>query len=302
MISVLLHHVRFWVVVSMSSSPSQSREHQSSAAERVDGSRASVTGSESVRTCEGVAVPLMPDLPPNTLPMGKELLERSAEELAVLSQRENIAAYAELVKRFEDRLFNFLLRRIGNRAAAEDLTQDAFIRAWERIKSYDPTWRFSTWLFTIAARLAVSEQRRTKYYGVIENERLADTSQQDPAAGPLSHRDDPCGGAQLWRLAAEHLCDDHHTALWLRYAEDMSIGEIAQVMGRSQVGVRVTLFRARQLLAAAAGGKQLLIDPQALSSVPSAAESNAGRAGRSRKQAVKADEGADLNCPQGGDS
>lgn len=181
------------------------------------------------------------------LPLGAALGDRTAEELAVLAQRENIAAYAELVRRFEERLFNFLLRRIGNRAAAEDLTQDAFIRAWERIEYYDPTWRFSTWLFTIAARLVVSEQRKFKPSIVLNHDAI-------PAADSVQHdlNDAPCEGQHLWALAAQHLSDDHHTALWLRYAEDMSITEIAKVLGRTQVGVRVTLFRARQLLSAAA--------------------------------------------------
>ena len=56
------------------------------------------------------------------------------------------------------------------------------------------------------------------------------------------------------------LRDDQHTALWLRYAEDMTIGEIARVMGRTQVGVRVALFRARQRLAEAARTAGLVAD------------------------------------------
>lgn len=67
------------------------------------------------------------------------LSERTSEELAVLAQRDNVGAYNELVIRFEKRLFNFLLRRVSRRIDAEDLTQEAFVRAWERITSYDPT-------------------------------------------------------------------------------------------------------------------------------------------------------------------
>jgi RNA polymerase sigma-70 factor (ECF subfamily) len=176
------------------------------------------------------------------------LCDRSDEELAVLAQRDHVAAFAELVTRFETRLFNFLLRRTGSSSVAEDIAQDAFVRAWERIGNYDPTWRFSTWIFTIASRMAVTAHRRRRPTGPFEvAERVG---RRDPDMGHAEHvaRE----GSRLWCLAEQVLGDDQHTALWLRYAEDMTIGEIAQVTGRTQVGVRVTLFRARQRLAQAA--------------------------------------------------
>ena len=64
--------------------------------------------------------------------------------------------FAELVGRFETRIFNFLRRRTTVATDAEDLTQDTFMRAWERIGQYEPGRRFSTWLFTVAARLAIT--------------------------------------------------------------------------------------------------------------------------------------------------
>lgn len=176
------------------------------------------------------------------------LAAKTAEELAVLAQRDNVAAFGELVVRFEGRLFNFLLRRVNSRVEAEDLTQEAFVRAWERITSYDPTWRFSTWLFTIASRLAVSEHRRRRPTLVLDS---ADSvGRCDADLGDAEHAEQ--GGSKLWAMARLVLREDQHTALWLRYAEDMTIGEIAKVMGKTQVGVRVALFRARQTLAEAA--------------------------------------------------
>lgn len=187
-------------------------------------------------------------VPLEVQPPAPSLTDRSDEELAVMAQRDHVAAFAELVTRFESRLFNFLLRRTGSAAAAEDVAQDAFVRAWERIGSYDPTWRFSTWIFTIASRMAVTAHRRRRPTGPVE---VADrVGRLDPDVGRAEHvaRE----GARLWSLAQQVLGDEQHTALWLRYAEDMSIGEIAQVIGRTQVGVRVALFRARQRLAQAA--------------------------------------------------
>lgn len=175
------------------------------------------------------------------------LSQQSPEELAVRAQAgggPSLACFGELVTRYEVRLFNFLLRRTRSRADAEELTQEAFLRAWERIQSYDPAWKFSTWLYTIASRLAVSKHRK------LGRERTWDTFERcgEPGRDALETVEDRRLGARLWNLAEQSLSPDQQTALWLRYAEDMAIGEIATVMGKSHVGVRVCLFRARQTL------------------------------------------------------
>lgn len=170
---------------------------------------------------------------------------RTPEELALRAAGGSLEAFGELVKRFEVRLFNFLLRRTASRADAEDLTQEAFIRAWERIHRYEPTWRFSTWLFTIAARLAVSHHRRRR-----PTLRWVGDEDESAPPEPAHERDEEIAtGARLWALAGRVLTPEQHTALWLRYAEDMNIEEIAAVLRKSAVGVRVMLFRARQILA-----------------------------------------------------
>jgi RNA polymerase sigma-70 factor (ECF subfamily) len=137
---------------------------------------------------------------------------------------------------------------MGSRADAEDLTQEAFVRAWERMSDYDHQWKFSTWLFTIASRLAVSHYRRRRPEVSSGELDRSDVSMPQAADGDIEA--DRKLGARLWALAATTLVEDQHEALWLRYAEDLSIPDIAQVMGKSHVGVRVCLFRARQALAA----------------------------------------------------
>jgi RNA polymerase sigma-70 factor (ECF subfamily) len=160
------------------------------------------------------------------------------EELAARSKRGSMEAFARLVAIFEARLFNFILRKVGNRVEAEDLTQETFLRAWKRIGSYRSRWRFSTWLYTIAARLAISHARRGKGPG-----RLSEDDRESP--GPAQGED----RRWVWKLVDEVLTEEQRTAVWLRYVEDMGIGEIATVMGKSEVSVRVMLFRARAALA-----------------------------------------------------
>ncbi len=105
-------------------------------------------------------------------------------------------AFEQLVPLYEERLFNFMLKRCRTRDEAEDLTQEAFVRAWERISSYDPAWRFSTWLFTIAMRQAVSRHRKTK-----RESRGEPPEQVAPRVADTSDERDL--GVRLWALAQE---------------------------------------------------------------------------------------------------
>jgi RNA polymerase sigma-70 factor (ECF subfamily) len=180
--------------------------------------------------------------------------EQTPEELALRAQAGSLAAFSELVGRFEGRLFNFLLRRVGSAADAEDLTQDTFLRAWQRIGTYRPTWRFSTWLFTIATRLAVSSARR------VSSRRESIRDDHGARATPLALPDDGVARSRIWSMVSELLGPEQQTALWLRYVEDMAVKDIATVLGRTQVSVRVMLFRARAVLAPALEQERAALD------------------------------------------
>lgn len=168
------------------------------------------------------------------------------EQLASRAQAGSMPSLVELVSRFEGRVYNFVLRRVNNAADAEDLTQETFLRAWRSIARYRTSHRFSTWLFTIASRLAVDHLRskRTAKHKMNELARQC-CEQHDDATRSAGSGD---AGAALWQLAATVLSDEQHAALWLRYAEDLSIKEVARVLRRTQISVRVMLFRARDVL------------------------------------------------------
>ncbi len=176
------------------------------------------------------------------------------EALVSRAQSGSLDAFTEVVARFEGRLFNFIARRLGGGrrpivADAEDLTQEAFLRAWRNLGDFRPTHKFSTWLFTIAGRLVVDHLR---HQGVRKaaaesiahdaNRRMHDQQRERSPLVDVESRN-------LWTIARETLTDEQHAALWLRYAEDLSPGEVARVLGRSEVSVRVMLFRARKALA-----------------------------------------------------
>ena len=168
----------------------------------------------------------------------------SAEALAREAQAGSVQAFEQLVARFEAPLYRFLWMRTHDAAAAEDLTQDAFLRAWQNLARYDSRWRFSTWLYTVAERLCVSAKRSRgkeprQTGGELELGRVP--SGVDPAHS-AAERDE---GQALWETATRVLRPEERTALWLRYAEDLSMEEIGAVLERPAVTVRVLLFRAR---------------------------------------------------------
>jgi len=172
--------------------------------------------------------------------IGTILRDLDSQELAWRAKRGSQAAFTELVRRYAPKLQTFLRHRIRCHHEVEDLVQDTFIKAYRNLGRYDDSWRFSTWLFTIGGRLAASRRRKRE-------PQPADPDSCSPAC------DDEVIDRQeqeqsLWATVAE-LPDSQRDALRLRYARDMSIKEIATAMGKSQVCVKVLLYRARVALA-----------------------------------------------------
>jgi RNA polymerase sigma-70 factor (ECF subfamily) len=174
----------------------------------------------------------------------------STPEVVERAQAGSMECFIELVDRFERRLFNFLLRRVGSTHDAEELTQETFVKAWQHLDRYQPRWQFSTWLFTIGGRAAISHLRRTQ-------RRSEAPLAADPPASSAAGAGDPAGRVvereecrRLWDLADEVLSETQRSALWLRYAEELPVSEIARILAKTPVGIRVILFRARQALAA----------------------------------------------------
>jgi RNA polymerase sigma-70 factor (ECF subfamily) len=165
-------------------------------------------------------------------------------------------SFAELSRRFRPRLLHLLERRLGGRPVdAEDVAQEALARAFGRLDQFDARYRFSTWLFTIAIRLASdharSSRRRLQRVAVDSD---ACTRAESCQAMPAERSDEV---DNLWQVAKSALNDAQFTALWLHYGEDLSPAEVAQVMNRSRVGVRVLLHRARIRLAEAMAAREV---------------------------------------------
>lgn len=172
-----------------------------------------------------------------------------ANELVRRAQDGCADSFAELTRRFRPRLLNLLCNQIGAaHSDAEDMAQESLARAFQHLDRFDHRYRFSTWLYTIAIRLARdharSERRRPQHVALDEAQCRSRESELTERAERLEIVDN------LWQTARRVLSDLQYTALWLRYAEDLSPVEIAQVMRKSRIGVRVLLHRGRSRLIA----------------------------------------------------
>jgi RNA polymerase sigma-70 factor (ECF subfamily) len=154
-----------------------------------------------------------------------------------------LAAFEELVYRYEGRIFRFLANSCGSEADAREITQDTFLRAYQAIDKFDSNLAFRPWLFTIARRKCIDHYRSAPPPSV---ELPPDTPDANDPSELLARREDR---QNLWRLARQCLPEAQFQALWLRYAEDMSVAETARVLHKTQTHVKVLLFRARQTLA-----------------------------------------------------
>jgi len=148
----------------------------------------------------------------------------------------SVDAFEEIVMHYQPRLTRYLRVRGFSRHDADDIVQQAMISAWQHLHSYNPRWRFSTWLYTIAQRS-------------IRN--TADSVSNDGDQGEIADDRDPFDALltdNLWSLARAELAPEPFTALWLHHGEGFEGREIARIMKRSHAWVRVTLHRARNRL------------------------------------------------------
>jgi RNA polymerase sigma-70 factor (ECF subfamily) len=166
------------------------------------------------------------------------------------------SAYAGLVERYQGEVFHLALRYTRVREDAEDLAQEAFLRAFRALASYDPGRPFGAWLYAITARLCIDHHRRRKVRPVSLTRPEEGTAAEereweiaDPSEGPealLVHRDE---AARLSALI-DRLSPDYRLAILLRHAEDLSYEEIAEATGVPLGTVKARIHRARNQLRA----------------------------------------------------
>ncbi len=160
-------------------------------------------------------------------------------------------AFARLLTRYKDAIYFMLLKMVNNRSDAEDLTLEAFGKAFKSLHQYSPTYAFSTWLFKIASNNCIDFLRKKKGVHVsIENNDQNDSEpiklkSKDPDPEERLMRQQK---AILLRNVVRKLKPRYQILVELRYFREFSYEEIAKELDLPLGTVKAQLFRAREML------------------------------------------------------
>jgi RNA polymerase sigma-70 factor (ECF subfamily) len=159
-------------------------------------------------------------------------------------------AFGRLITAYQSPVFNLAYRMLGNADEAEQAAQEAFIRAWTRLDSYDSAHKFSTWLLTITSNYCIDQLRKRRAQLLsIEGPLPAHPAlMSETTDGPEAHVYQNEQQEVVQRLL-DTLPEDYREAVVLRYWHDLSYDEIADVMGTTVSAIKSRLFRARRQLA-----------------------------------------------------
>lgn len=171
--------------------------------------------------------------------MPLDTTQLSDESLARRAANGDRAAFEQIVLRHSRSLAEFAAARTHTVQDAEDIVQETFLRAFSHIKGFDRRFPLKPWLFTIAYRLIITGYRK-------KTPHLADDQTLETCDDRSPRHDTTMDW--LWETAVQ-MGGDFHTVLWLYYKEQLTIAEIARVMKKNQLTVRVLLHRARRRLA-----------------------------------------------------
>jgi RNA polymerase sigma-70 factor, ECF subfamily len=162
-------------------------------------------------------------------------------------------AFGEIVEIYKNSVYQLCYRMLGNRHEAEDIAQEAFIRAYVNIKSFNQDLKFSTWLFRIATNLCIDRLRKKKPDYYLDAE-VAGTE----GLTMYSHisSDSPLPETEVESLELQEtvqkeilkLPEKYRSAIVLKYMEDMSLNEISEILDLPLGTVKTRIHRGREAL------------------------------------------------------
>jgi len=175
-------------------------------------------------------------------------------ELVAKAKEGDQNAFSKLMARYRDSIFFMVLKMVHNRDDAEDLTIEAFGKAFNNIANYSADFAFSTWLFKIATNNSIDFIRKKRLQTTsLDQTNKTDDGETTPIAVP-DHAPDPEEAvikeqrAQKIRDAIEQLSPKYRSLIELRYLDELSYEEIAEKLDLPLGTVKAQLFRAKDML------------------------------------------------------
>lgn len=185
------------------------------------------------------------------------LTSASDQQVVAWARQGHEAAFRELVRRYERPVFSLLYRMVRDRALAEDLAQETFIKVLNGIKSYRPEFKFSSWIFKIANNAGIDHLRRKSLDTLsLDGSPHAETPEQmgatapqlgDKAESPLQELEARELGTAIERAIAR-LRPEYRACIMLRHVEGYAYEEIAEMLDLPLGTVKTYIHRARNEL------------------------------------------------------
>jgi RNA polymerase sigma-70 factor (ECF subfamily) len=178
----------------------------------------------------------------------------SANDLTIIRrcQAGDVNAFGDLVTRYQDRLYGTLVQILGSLEDARDVSQDAFVLAFQKLGSFRGEAAFYSWLFRIAYNAAMTRRRKERGPRPVSVEAVRDQLGDEPADGRSGA--DPAFAMEteerqeMVRRALDELAEDYRTALVLKEIDGLRYDEIAEIVDCPIGTVRSRIHRARQEL------------------------------------------------------
>lgn len=162
-------------------------------------------------------------------------------------------AFGEIVEMYKDKVFQISYRMLGNRHEAEDIAQEAFLRAYVNIQSYNKEFKFSTWLYRITTNLCIDRIRKKKpdYYLDAEVAGTDGLTMYSQIPSKLRLPEDDVESLELQDTIQKEIMklpEKYRSVIVLKYIEELSLKEISEILDMPLGTVKTRIHRGREAL------------------------------------------------------
>jgi RNA polymerase sigma-70 factor (ECF subfamily) len=155
-------------------------------------------------------------------------------------------AYGEIYDRYVERIYRFIFFKVGNKADSEDISSEVFLKAWQYIKEGHEVRNVNALLYSIARNLVIdhyrSEARKREY------EETSPFALEKEGDDGMAAKIEMAAGRENILESLKKLKDEYSEVLLMRYFDELSIGEISEIVGKSPNNTRVLIHRALEAL------------------------------------------------------
>lgn len=157
----------------------------------------------------------------------------------------NVSAFSVLIERYQDMVYSLALKLLKNTEDAEEMAQDTFIKAFQKLDMYEGKSKFSTWLYSITYNACISELRKRRIqFTSLEEQRFSD--QEEMKIHSYFSETKKEDQEKYLNLALSKLPEDDQVLVTLYYYENQSMDDISMITGLTVSNIKVKIHRARK--------------------------------------------------------